>query len=1589
MKKITPLILIAFFCISLVPQLTITSVCSESTTILPASPTTPSAEIDEGQEVLIPVWEDETVANSSPYTNWDGSQSAGGLYVGMEVNDESLSRSFLKFDLRNYPANLGYHAAYLYVYLNAEYLVWADQDVPIGTYYSSDDSWSEKTITWNNQPSFNVAPTDVIDYPASPDMFDPGNWYAWDITGDVAATLAGDGVLTEVLRITDEVTPSSCWKYFTEYEYDDVYSAYIALEYNEPVATNLALNGDSESPYTDYVGSPAILTWDIEGDGPNEGQRNYDIEVYDEPGTAGNLVYSDSQIQPYTVFDAGGLTNTRPFGTSSEMRFQFKYGDDLITRSGVIDKLLFETNTESATISFENISIYMLSVNNTDALGLTFVENYNGSLPTPVFHRELYQAHVVNYWIEFDIDNFFYVNERSSLIIEFRWSDKALPDVMSLHTTGASGSVAYAYGPGASTSPTADYAYDRTHNLKVAFLSEVVSSDGPGLNSYPFGTPAQGVFQLKYNKSLISETGIIDKLYFSTDSFSGVPILENLKIWMAETPVEGPPGTTLADNYGGATPVLVLDESTYEARNLGHTIEFDIDNVFQYTGEHDLLIEIRYSSRTGDNIKLFRTYPGGAYRAGNTADYQATTTTFLDQIAYDLDISFARPAMVDLTDFLTQGEYYYARVRPCDTTGYWGEWSDEIGFRIAPMADIAGQTYRVAIYDESDTTPPSWTLHGGTSHNNATGMQDILRSYGYDVALLTTEDIQNHMLMTGSYDVFVLVDNLPRDSIVNYVKEFCLGGGGILALDGSAQFLSYIGALPSEAANTDGYGYWSYSSDDFNITTISPVTRGYSLGDSVVTGSGFFAWNVTALEQTSVADEIAILGRKLTDQNWSTALGFDPQESGGRAVTIAVDLWHHDEMPLYQMFADAIEWLAPKPKARIAYDLSHHPYYCADTWDGAYVHYIGEPRQAALRDTLVSRGYTFDKFYPRATGNLTVERLSAYDLLILTAPAFNFTLDEVEALRTWTEAGGSLMMQGEQYGFDTENAILNYLMYSLGIDVQIYINVADYPLDTVVEFYDHPVMENVDEIMFSGGSYVNVTGDATSLAHLGSDMVSAVQEVGSGRIYASADINTFANYIAYSNNTQHVVNLVNWLTSGNTHVLAFVDSTEEIDPNDNIYRGPVADALNSLGIDFYMTTNRTYFEMCLDLYDWGLVVVDGLEDTLSSTSHSKLLEFMDSGGRLVISSESLTSAHPLWSYLGVQEATGIVTAPQQYVWDTAHPIFEVPVDFGASSLTSSFTPIPPTQTAFNLSLYSNATALAGTTASPAAINVGIAEGAGGRAIINGLLLTLYSDDADLSGYADGFEIWLNEIAYVLKPRVNSPADIAFEIGNTGNEFTWAPTSPSPWRYSIEVDSVQVEGGFWYGTESFSFNVDSYPEGVYSFLLSVWDTRGELTSDEVIVTSAVDLTAPELNSPANVFYMEGESGNSITWIASDLHQDTYVVLVNGTAQSGYPAEWNTTSIVVNVDGLAAGSYNYTVVVSDAYGNSASDEVIVIVVASTTTTTTGTTTTTPTTPTAGTTPPFPGDILLIVVVILGCGAAIVVVILIMKRRGAAAG
>ncbi|MFQ5979160.1 MAG: hypothetical protein ACE5OZ_13625 [Candidatus Heimdallarchaeota archaeon] len=91
----------------------------------------------------------------------------------------------------------------------------------------------------------------------------------------------------------------------------------------------------------------------------------------------------------------------------------------------------------------------------------------------------------------------------------------------------------------------------------------------------------------------------------------------------------------------------------------------------------------------------------------------------------------------------------------------------------------------------------------------------------------------------------------------------------------------------------------------------------------------------------------------------------------------------------------------------------------------------------------------------------------------------------------------------------------------------------------------------------------------------------------------------------------------------------------------------------------------------------------------------------------------------------------------------------------------------------------------------------------------------------------------------------------------------------------------------------------------------------------------DTSRPTIDHPENVTYHEGAKGHVLTWHPADENPLNYTVFRNGTITDS--GSWNGSEISLKVDGLEAGTYNFTISVLDIVWGSATDSIWVFVIA----------------------------------------------------------
>ena len=251
---------------------------------------------------LVPV-ADAQVASGTPTTN-AGTATSFFIQSADATNTFGNERAWLRFDLNGQiPPGATISSAELRIYaFDAD----TQDDLLVDAHGSSDDSWDEAVITWNNQPAFGSALGSATFESPKEQL-----WYDLDVTSFVQTEFAGDGVVSLVVKPRTESTNQWMTYRFNSREFlRDGYSLLprLRVEYTGTWPSTNAVN----VIHTNDVHS-RLTTHDLDfPDAPGE------VASMEEAGGAAYLgakVVELKKAKPDSlVLDAGDISEGNPLG---------------------------------------------------------------------------------------------------------------------------------------------------------------------------------------------------------------------------------------------------------------------------------------------------------------------------------------------------------------------------------------------------------------------------------------------------------------------------------------------------------------------------------------------------------------------------------------------------------------------------------------------------------------------------------------------------------------------------------------------------------------------------------------------------------------------------------------------------------------------------------------------------------------------------------------------------------------------------------------------------------------------------------------------------------------------------------------------------------------------------------------------------------------------------------------------------------------------------------------------------------------------------------------------------------------------------
>ncbi|MFX0180226.1 MAG: hypothetical protein ACFE78_08535, partial [Candidatus Hodarchaeota archaeon] len=165
--------------------------------------------------------------------------------------------------------------------------------------------------------------------------------------------------------------------------------------------------------------------------------------------------------------------------------------------------------------------------------------------------------------------------------------------------------------------------------------------------------------------------------------------------------------------------------------------------------------------------------------------------------------------------------------------------------------------------------------------------------------------------------------------------------------------------------------------------------------------------------------------------------------------------------------------------------------------------------------------------------------------------------------------------------------------------------------------------------------------------------------------------------------------------------------------------------------------------------------------------------------------------------------------------------------------------------------------------------------------------------------------------YTFKIQINSPADINFVKGTSGNNITWILSAGKLLNptYNITVNGLLNRTDSWQSDVPIIVTLDHLSPGTYMYQISA-KNENEIIQDTVIVVVYAHILT--INHPVDITITEGSTGITITWIITtnleinptyDLYIDD-IMSDSDSWQSGVP-------IFIDLDNLTAGSYAYRI------------------------------------------------------------------------------
>jgi len=201
-----------------------------------------------------------------------------------------------------------------------------------------------------------------------------------------------------------------------------------------------------------------------------------------------------------------------------------------------------------------------------------------------------------------------------------------------------------------------------------------------------------------------------------------------------------------------------------------------------------------------------------------------------------------------------------------------------------------------------------------------------------------------------------------------------------------------------------------------------------------------------------------------------------------------------------------------------------------------------------------------------------------------------------------------------------------------------------------------------------------------------------------------------------------------------------------------------------------------------------------------------------------------------------------------------------------------------------------------------------------------------------------FSVWGDEILFPGSISISNSGNLEYEYGTTGHNISWTITEKnvgSGREYQITNNDSIIDSGSWSNGTTVNIGVDGLSLGSHTYTLQAIGDDEDPIENSIKVTVIPFIPKIEISTSPSSGYLQyeiGSLGNSISWtiIGREVSSGSYEINRNGSyIDSG---GWvNGTTVDINVDGLAIGSYNYTLQATGGTADPKEETILVSVTA----------------------------------------------------------